>query len=158
MQIPPVGRVPGVEVCFVGAMLYATTSDTLRVLQDVMDDDVESPPLAAVLAAVRRLALSGKPLAPALVLDELRRFGQFRGGVADALRDATTAGADPSAARHYAAATVAASLRRRVESAGVAMTSLAADGAEADIAPLVANATASCTQCAERLERLRGEF
>ena len=34
---------------------------------------------------------------------------------------------------------------------------MASDGAEADIAPLVATLTASCTECAERLDRLRGD-
>lgn len=156
-QIPPIGPVPDADVCFVGALLYASSADALSVLEHVLDDDVESPAMAAVLAAVRRLALSGKPTGPALVLDELRRVGQLRGGVADALRAATTSGADPTAATHYAAATVASSLRRRVESAGVALTAMAANGSEADILPIVSSAADACTRCAERLQHLRGD-
>lgn len=156
-QISPVGPVPSADVCLVGALLYSAPSGAADVLALVHDGDVEQPTLAAVLAAVRRLADSGKPIGPQTTFDELRRVGQLRGGVPDALRDATTCGADSTSARHYAAAVVAGSLRRRVESAGVALTAIAADGAEADIAPLVAWATAACLETAERLRRLRGE-
>ena len=74
-----------------------------------------------------------------------------------ALASVTTSGACAMAARYYAAATVAEALRRRVESAGVALNSAAQAAAEADLGPLAARAAESINDCAERLAVLRGE-
>ncbi|EUA20873.1 hypothetical protein I545_1318 [Mycobacterium kansasii 662] len=70
---------------------------------------------------------------------------------------ATTSGACSSAARHYAAAVVAESLRRQVESAGSALSAAAGTAPEIDLAALVERAAASISGCAWRLEQLRGE-
>jgi hypothetical protein len=156
-QIPPVGPHPDVDVLFVGSLLWSTPAYAAEVLAFVLDDDIESPTLAIVLGAVRTLAYAGKPVGPQLVLDELRRFSAIRGDVAEQLKTATTSGADPGAARFYAAAVVADSLRRRVASAGVALTDTARGSAEADLAPLVTRAATACTDCAERLRHLRGD-
>lgn len=127
-----------------------------QVLADVRDSDLETA-AAQVLSVVRRLADAGRPRGPQVVLDELRRRGELRPGVADALRNATTCGADPLATRQYGAAVVAESLRRRVESAGAALSVAAQTADEGELTPLVVRAVESVRDCAERLERLRGE-
>jgi hypothetical protein len=92
-----------------------------------------------------------------MVMDELQRGGGVHRGIALALMDATACGAVPESARFYAAAVVASSVRRRVESAGHALIEAASDGAEAHLAALVSHATISCLDCAGRLAELRGE-
>ncbi len=158
-QVNPVGPIPSVDSCLVGALLYCDHDSAGAVLELVHDDDVESVALATVLGALRRLALSGTPCSPQLVLAELQRTGEIRrhNGVGGELQRAVTAGADPLAAWHYAAAVVSASLRRRVESAGAALTSAAVTAAEGELTPLVVRSAESVRQCAERLDRLRGE-
>jgi len=155
-QIPPVGPIPTADVCLVGALLYSAPSDARDVLRHVRDTDIECPALAAVLSPIHRLIASGSPHGPQLVLDELRRKGELKSLVADKLRAATTSGADSTAARYYAGAVVAESLRRRIAAAGDALTVGAYEVAEAELAPLVARAAAAVEDCAERLQRLRG--
>jgi replicative DNA helicase len=124
----------------------------------VHDDDFESTVLSTVVAAIRRLVLAEKPIGPQMVMDELRRMGELTREVAVQLQAATTSGADSGVpVPHYAAAVVADSLRRRVESAGVALTAAADGMAEADLAPLVHRAAVSVRDCANRLATLRGE-
>ena len=154
-QIPPVGTPPHVAELLVGALLYSTDAEALAVLAFVDDDDIPWP-LAPILAAVRRLATRGVPPAAQLIADELRRGGKLDRQVGVALASATTAGACSSAASHYAAAAVAESLRRRVESAGAALQTAAEASAEADLAPLAARAAAQVRDCADRLAALRG--
>lgn len=179
-QITPIGPHPGVAVLLVGALLWSSPSHSpahagvtfpariakrigafrhaAEVFDLVRDDDVDDPALAAVLAAMRTLSTAGRALGPQLVLDELRRTGKLRGLVPDRLREATTSGALPEAALEYAAAVVADALRRRIESAGAALSAAATTAAEADLAPLVAQAAASVSDCARRLAVLRGEI
>jgi replicative DNA helicase len=121
----------------------------------VVDDDVDWPRVP-IVAAVRRLASRGVPPSPQLVADELRRGGKLDRQIGVGLASATTAGASGSAARHYAAAVVAESLRRRVESAGAALQTAAEASAESDLAPLAARAAAQVRDCADRLAALRG--
>lgn len=156
-QIAPIGPHPSADVLLVGALLWSDPDAAVDVLRLVHDDDLADPPTAAVLAAVRSRADTGRPLGPQLVLDELRRIGQLRGSVPDRLRDATTCGAVAEQARDLAAAVVADSLRRRVESAGHALTTAAGMAAEADLAPMVAAAAAAVSDCAHRLQLLRGD-
>jgi replicative DNA helicase len=144
-------------VVFIGALLFSTPADAADVLHLVRDDDLADPAAAVVVAAVRTLVDAGKPAGPQLILDELRRTGTLRENVAGVLREATTAGACSQAARHYAAAVVAEALRRRVESAGYALSTAADTAAEAELAPMVAGAAAAVADCAHRLEALRGE-
>jgi replicative DNA helicase len=141
----------------VGSLLWSSSADAADVLDHMRDDDLADPALAAVLAALRRLVDAGRSHGPQLVLDELRRSGTVSTSVAEQLKAATISGADPFAARHYAAATVADSLRRRVESVGAALVSAAEDAAEADLSPLIAQGAASVADCAHRLKLLRGE-
>jgi replicative DNA helicase len=159
-QIPPVGRHVSADTLLVGGLLWATPAGVAAVLVLVRDDDIESLSLSTVLRSLRGLAKAGKPHGPQLVLDALQCAGQLRAhnGVADALQAAVTSGADPSAAWDYAAAVVARSLRRRIESAGVALQSTARESAEAELAPRVAALASAIGDCAQRLETLRGDL
>ncbi|GJO36588.1 hypothetical protein [Mycobacterium marinum] len=155
-QICPVGPEPGVAEMLVGALVYSSAAEASAVLALVDDSDV-CPPLSVVLAAVRQLAARSVPPSPQLILDELKRAGALTRQVATALMGATTTGATTAAAHNYAAAVVAESLRRRVESAGTALTGMAGTAAEVDLGPLVERAAASVRDCARRLQVLRGE-
>jgi replicative DNA helicase len=134
-QIRPVGDDhAGLDALLVGAMLWAEPAAVAEVLELVHDDDIESPALAESLAAVRQLNRGRQQHGPQMVLSELRRTARLRShdGVAGALQAATTSGADPLAIRQYAAAVVAGSMRRRLDSAGVALQAAASEAAEAD--------------------------
>lgn len=154
-QVPPVGPHPTVDVLLVGALLWCP-DDGAEVLALVADSDIEDPALAAVLTAVRTLLDAGKPAGPQLVADELSRTGRYRGTVPDRLRAATTSGA-AVASRAYAAAVVAAALRRQVESAGQSLTTAATEAAECELALLSERLAADIAKCARRLELLRGD-
>ena len=154
-QIPPVGPHPDLAELLVGALMFSSPAEATAVLTFVVDDDVPWP-LQPILTGVRYLAGRGAPPSPQLVASELRRSGKLDRQIGVALAAATTAGASGSAARHYAAATVSESLRRRVESAGAALQTAADSAAEADLAPLAAQAAAQVRDCAERLAALRG--
>jgi replicative DNA helicase len=156
-QLTPVGPHPTVDVLLVGSLLWSSPKAASGVLELVLDDDIESPALARVLESVRQLADAGGPCGPQLVADELRRNGSLTRHVAGALQDATTAGAEPLAARQYAAGAVAQSLRRRVESAGHTLLSVADSAAERDIGSMVLHVTYGIADCAGRLIALRGE-
>jgi replicative DNA helicase len=156
-QIPPIGPHPGADVLLIGSLLWSRSGESGAVLALVSDDDIANQTVAAVLAAIRALTGAGKACGPQLVLDELRRTGALNSQAAEQLRLATTCGACSDAAREYAAAVVAESLRRHVESAGHALVSAADDAAEADLTPLVTRATGAVLNCLERLRLLRGE-
>jgi hypothetical protein len=157
-QLPPVGPPPAAELLMVGALLWPRPGlDPGPVLALVADDDVADPALAQLLGVIRSMVYAHESLGPAIVLDELTRSDGAGGPVADRLLQATTCGAVPDAVRGYAAAVVAASLRRRVESAGNALTEAAAQLHEDELAPLAQRAAAAVVDCAARLERLRGE-
>ncbi|MBZ4558590.1 hypothetical protein GBO17_14255 [Mycobacterium avium subsp. hominissuis] len=148
---------PDVEVVFVGTLLWSAPADVAAVLELVADDDFSSPALSVLVGTVRRLAAAGQPCDAQVVLDELSRAGGLHRGMALALTDATTTGAVPQAARFYAAAVVARSLRRRVESAGHALVEAAHISAERDLTTLISRATVSVLDCAGRLAELRGD-
>jgi replicative DNA helicase len=158
-QICPVGAHPGPDALFVGALLWSAPADVAAVLRLVRDDDVENPALAEVIAAVRSLNEARKPHSPQLVLDELRRTARLlsHNGVAGQLQAATTSGADAQAEWSYAAAVVAGSLRRRIDSAGIAFQTAAREATEGDLAEHVMVWSAAIADCAERLRQLRGD-
>lgn len=156
-QYPPVGPLPAAEVLLLGALLWPRTGvDPSPVLALVADDDVADPAAGHLLGVVRSMLDTGQPVGPVLVLDELTRRGGPSRQVGERLLAATTCGAVPEAINGYAAAVVAASLRRRAESAGVALSAAAAEMAECDLAPLAQRAAAAVVECAARLEKLRG--
>lgn len=157
-QVPPHGSHPDVATLLVGAVLWAATrAPSLLQLNLVHDDDLEDPALATVLATARSLIYARQPHGPQLVADELSRSGRLTKLVASRLQSATTCGADVGALRQYAAAVVAASFRRRIESLGHALSTTANSAAESTLAPLVSNGAKSIADCADRLEQLRGE-
>jgi replicative DNA helicase len=155
-QAPPIHANPGAAELLVGALMYSTPEEARAVLTYVLDDDVDWP-LTPILAAARRLAGNGVPPSPQLVSDELRRSGKLDRRIAVALASATTSGACAAAARQYAAAAVAESLRARAESAGTALTSAATNAGEVDLAPLATRAAESISDCSNRLAALRSE-
>lgn len=156
-QVPPIGPHPGIDAMLLGALLWAEHTSAVEVLAHLADDDLESLSAAAVLTAIRTLADAGNPTGPQLVLDELRRTGAAVAPIVGHLKDAVTSGAEPLALRAYAAAAVAASLRRRVASTGAAFAVLADTGIEADIVPMATRAIQSINDCGGRLAALRGE-
>ena len=155
-QIPAVGTVVDVDVLLVDSLLWGHPDDADEVLRLVHDDDVRSPHLAAILTAIREMLDAGTPVSPQLVLDRISRAGVQR-PVHQALIRAATAGACPEAVREYAAAVVAATLRRRVESGGHAMCSAADDLSEAELPMLVAEIAVNISGIAARLAALRQE-
>ena len=156
-QLPPVGPPPAAEVLLVGALLWPTPDDDPGpVIALVADDDVADPHLAEVLTCARSLIYTRKSVGQVIVADELHRSGRYSAIVADRLTTATTCGAVPAALPGYARAVVSASLRRRVESAGAALTAAAESVREIDLAPLAERAASAVADCAARLEKLRG--
>ena len=156
-QIQPVGPHPIVDTLLIGALLWAPIQIAVPVLGLVDDGDLEHPAAATVLAAIRALALAGKPTGPQLVFDELKRTGAATGPVLDHLRAAVTSGAEPLAVNAYAAAVVAFRFRRLVANIGNAMMTLADVASEADIIQVVTNTAAQIIRISDRLAMLRGE-
>lgn len=154
--MPAVGQTPDVETVFVGTLLWSAPQDAAAALELVNDDDFEQPALSVLVATIRRLATAGRPCDAQVVLDELGRDGGVHRGIALQLMDATASGAAPQAARHYAAAVLARSLRRKVESAGHALIEASQGASEGNLAAIVSRATVSCLDCAGRLAELRG--
>jgi hypothetical protein len=155
-QFPAVAQLPDVDVLLVDSLLWSRADDAEEVLRLVHDDDLASPHLAAVLAVIREMLIGGQQVSPQLVLDRLVQAGACSTPIRTAILDATTSGGCPEAVREYAAATVAASLRRHVESGGLAMSSTD-DYTEAELPVLVAAIAATIEAVAARLAALRGE-
>ncbi|OBB76813.1 hypothetical protein [Mycobacterium sp. 852014-52144_SCH5372336] len=134
------------------------------VLAHVADDDLDAP-ADRIVGVIRWMHRTGRIITPVTVGDELLRqvpqVGRSGCGpvtsVLAALREASTRGVCPEAARDLACAVVARSLRRRIETASVAMQSAAWAQPEADLAPMVAQIAVSVADCAHRLAVLRGE-
>lgn len=156
-QMRAIGPEPGVGEMLVGALMYSSTTEAATVLALVHHDDID-PPLNVVLKSIRTLVGRNVLPSPQLTLDELKRTGSLTRQVATALMSATTTGACASAARYYAAAVVAESLRRHVESAGTALVNAASTAPESDLEPLVNNAAVTILDCAGRLRGLRGDY
>jgi len=158
MTAQPIGPHPDIATVFLGGCLWGHRFEVRLVLHHVEADDFASPMLGTVAEAIRTLIDADKPIGPQMVLDELRRTGSLSTAVAKHLQDAATSGADTDLPlRHYGAALLAESLRRRVESAGAALSSAAAEASEADVARIVTNATTSIYDCLARLHHLRGD-
>lgn len=155
-QIHSVGVVPTQVECFIGALMYSSVSEVADVLQFVVDEDV-NPPANTVLASIRALVGCGVTPSPQLVSDDLQRRGKRTRDTATWLAGATTSGACASAARHYAAAVVAAAFRRQVESFGSALRADAATAAEVDVARIAEQAAIRIQATYARLQHLRGD-
>lgn len=134
-QLRAVGPDPTVADLFVGALLFSTSAEVLEVARFVDVEDVDEPG-QAVLESVVALARRGVPPSSQLVLDDLKRCGKLTRTRGLWLASATASGACASAARAYAAAVVAESLRRQTESLGQALVSASASYSEVEIAKL----------------------
>jgi replicative DNA helicase len=155
-QLAAVGPAPGIDELFVGALLYSTVVEVRDVARFVDQTDLDEPG-ATVFVSVVALAGRGVPPSPQLVADDLKRNGCLTRSRAVWLASCTASGACASAARHYASAVVAESLRRQVESFGASLVSAAESASEDDIAQLVERASARVRYAAGRLAELRGE-
>ena len=120
--ILPVGPHPTAGIVFLGALLWSTPVDAADVLALIRDDDMATPSQESVLAAIRQLVDAGSLPGPQLALDELRRARHAEALRRTDLADATTSGAAPMALRQYAAAVLSEALRRRIESAALALS------------------------------------
>ncbi len=155
-QSPPaVGPPAGLEHLLVGALLWTELAAAAEVIALVADDDLADPHLATVLSALRDMTDTGTHISPQLVMDKLTRDGVHR-PVLMALSDATLSGAASGAVREYAAAVVAAALRRRTESSGVALSAAADEAPEASLADIACKIAARIADTAHRLVTLRG--
>lgn len=157
-QLNPVGPHPGIEMVFLGSLMWCSPQQAQQVLELVEDDDMPGAATATVLAAIRRLVGRDTPPGPQLVLDELSRVGERDGLTDGILRTAASSGAAAEARREYASAVVAQALRRHVESAGTALASAASDAPEHALAPMVLKVAQKCLGCSKRLKSLRGEY
>lgn len=155
-QIPAVGTVPpDVATLLIGALMWTKTTHANNVLNYIADDDIEPPAQAVILAAIRDLAADDQPHGPQLVLDELQRTGRINDLVAQHLRESVTSGAEPSAVWHYAAATSADSIRRRIRNAANTLAELADGEAETGLTTQVTGLLADIISHHGRLEYLR---
>ncbi|OFJ55175.1 DnaB-like helicase N-terminal domain-containing protein [Mycolicibacterium grossiae] len=160
MTQPPIGTHPDADVLFIGALLWAKARFEARLMvRTIREEDFEKPSVAAVFAAITTLIEDeSKPYGPQLVLDELRRSGTFDPNVSRHLQDATTSGVDTGAPlRHYAAAMLANTFRRRVESLGTALIQTAPYASEDELAHVVETGASSVNDCLARLRQMRGE-
>jgi replicative DNA helicase len=155
-QIRAIGPTPSVADLFVGALLYSTAAEVLEAARFVDLEDIDEPG-QAVYASVVALARRGVPPSSQLVLDDLRRMGKLTRSRGVWLASAATSGACSPAARQYAAAVVAESLRRQAESSGTALIASASAASEVEVAALAEIAFARVRNIAARLVELRGD-
>ncbi len=149
--VPPAGPPPTADDLLVGSLLFGDPSGVLKLIRD---EDLADPPTSAVLATIR--ALADRAVSPQLVLDDLTRRGEASPLVRRALITAVTAGAALGAAGDYAAAALAAALRRKVDSLGHALQQAADNASEAELGMLILNGANECAGLAGRLNVLRG--
>jgi hypothetical protein len=155
-QIRAVGVEPSVADLFVGALLYSTPAEVLEVARFVDIEDIDEPG-QAVYSSVVALARRGVPPSSQLVMDDIKRLGKLTRSRGIWLASATASGACASAARSYAAAVVAESLRQQTESLGQALVSASATYSEVEIAKLAEIVSTRLRYIAGRLTELRGD-
>ncbi|WP_139025669.1 hypothetical protein [Gordonia neofelifaecis] len=125
-------------VLLLAAIIRASASDTVAVLDLLTPDDVHGvdAPTAVILDVARELAGDGLDPAPELVQGEALRRGVYAGHHGDLARtrlaDAVTARAEPAALWLYAANLAADLLRNRMIAAGESIAEHARNGAETD--------------------------
>jgi replicative DNA helicase len=156
-HLQPVGRPATIEELAVGALLYSTATEVTEITQHLSADDFNTSAAGTVFKALESIADLGVPPGPELVADDLRRRGWWDRPVATWLGTATVSGACPPAARQYAAAVVADSLRRNIESLGAALQSAADTASESELHHLVVTGTRRIQNITDRLAQLRGE-
>lgn len=156
-HLVPVGRPATIEELALGGLLYSTAAEATSITQHLLAGDFNEPSAATVFRALESIADLGIPPGPELVAADLRRRGWWDRPVATWLSTATVSGACPPAARHYAAAVVAESLRRNIESLGAALQSAADNASEPELSHLVVTGTRRIQNITDRLTQLRGE-
>jgi hypothetical protein len=103
------------------------------------------------------LARQDNSPAPQLVLDELRRTGHLDRRTTCWLTAAATAGAPPDSARRYAAIVVSNSLRRQINSWGMALIHAADTAAEDELHTIIDRFADTIAATFARLAALRGD-
>jgi replicative DNA helicase len=156
-QIRAIGPTPTLADLFVGSLLFSTPAEVLEVARFVVIEDIEPEPGQTVYSSVLALARRAVPPSSQLVLDDLKRRGQLTRTRGLWLASATTSGACASAARAYAAAILAESLRRQAESMGQALISASESYSEVELAKLGGIVSTRLGYIAGRLTELRGE-
>jgi replicative DNA helicase len=156
-QIRAIGPTPTLADLFIGALMYSTIAEVIEVVRFVDAKDIEPEPGQVVFESVAALARRGVPPSSQLVLDDLKRRGKITRSTGLWLASATTSGACASAARSYAAALLAESLRRQAESMGQALISASESYSEVELAKLGEIVTERLGYIAGRLTELRGE-
>lgn len=141
-----------IEKHLICSLLWGGDPDVIRNLRP---EDL-GPNAEAIMRVICSLSAAGKVIGPPLVLAELRRIGAGL-NVIDLLRQVVDSGADPTAARALAAAAVSESLRRRTESAGRTLCTVAYTAPDEDLLSIVSAVYTSITDADHRLSVLRGE-
>jgi replicative DNA helicase len=156
--LQPIGHQPDIGIIFLGGCIWGHRVEVDLVLNQVHDTDFLDATVGIVIGAVRALIETNKPLGPQMVLDELRRTGSLDKHTAAILQTATTSGADTDLPlRHYGAAVVSDSLRRRVSNAGANLSTAAMESSENELGHIVSSAATSIYDCIARLQHLRGD-
>lgn len=155
-QIRAVGPEPTVADLYIGSLLFSTPAEVLEVARYVEFQDVDEPG-QTVYSSVVALARRGVPPSSQLVMDDLKRLGKLTRNRGIWLASATASGACASAARAYAAAVVAESLRRQTESLGQALVSASGTYSEVEISKLAETVSSRLRYIAGRLTELRGD-
>jgi replicative DNA helicase len=155
-QIRAVGPTPSLADLYVGALLFSTPAEVLEVARYVDVEDIDEPG-QTVYSSVVALARRAVPPSSQLVLDDLKRQGKLTRTRGLWLASATASGACASAARAYAAAVVAESLRRQTESLGQALVSASERYSEVEISKLAETVSSRLRYIAGRLTELRGD-
>jgi replicative DNA helicase len=156
-QIRAIGTTPCLADLFVSALMFSSIAEVLDVVRFVVVEDIEPEAGQVVYASIVALARRGVPPSSQLVLDDIKRLGKLTRTRGVWLASATTSGACASAARSYAAALLAESLRREAESMGQALISAAESYSEIELAKLGEIVTTRLGYIAGRLAELRGD-
>jgi hypothetical protein len=135
--------------------MYSSSSEAAQVAEYV-GQDVFAEPTRTVWRALKTIAGLGIPPSPELVVDELRRTGQWDRRTATFVTAATVSGACPPAARQYCAAAVAMRLRQHAESAGASLMDAAHTSGESHLRHLITEVTSQLAMITRNLDFLRG--
>jgi replicative DNA helicase len=156
-QLRAIGPTPTLADLFVGSLLFSTPGEVNEVARFVDVEDIEPEAGQVVYASIVALARRGVPPSSQLVMDDVKRLGRLTRTRGVWLASATTSGACASAARSYAAALIAESLRRQAESMGQALISASESYSEVELAKLGEIVSSKLGTIAGRLAELRGD-
>lgn len=156
-HLPAVGPLPPVDELLVCALLYSPSPAVVQIAEYIDPPiDLDEHARRTFCAAVELARQDNSP-APQLVLDELRRVGRLDRRTTCWLTAAATSGAPPESARRYAAIVVSDSLRRQINSWGMALIHAADNAAEDEIQTIIDRFAHSIAATFARLAALRGD-